>query len=92
MLQNAVAPSRLAKGSSDLLLDFDHPQISFGLIIGKGNREINEIGKHLLGGLRLMWLSLANSPSTRCNRSANWVICWYASANFARSSAFSCSS
>ncbi len=45
---------RLAKGSGDLLLDSDHPQVPLGLVIGKGKREINEISQHLLGSPQLL--------------------------------------
>ena len=38
-----------AKCARNLLLDFDHPQIPLGLIVGKRDRQIVEKGQYLLG-------------------------------------------
>jgi len=42
-------PVLTTKRSGDLLLDFDHPQIPFGLVIRKGDRQIVQEGEHLFG-------------------------------------------
>ena len=41
-------PVLAAKGSRDLLLDFDHPQITLGLIVRKWQRKVVEKGQHLV--------------------------------------------
>ena len=41
-------PSFRAKGARDLLLHFDHADISLRLIVVKGDREVGEEGQHRL--------------------------------------------
>ncbi len=45
-------PSRTAKGASNLLLHFDHPQVALSLIVRKWNREVVEQRQHLFGTLK----------------------------------------
>lgn len=42
-------PLLTAKGAGNLLLDLDHAQISFGLVIGKRHQQIIQESEHLLG-------------------------------------------
>jgi hypothetical protein len=63
--------SRTAKGASNLLLNFRHPQVALRLVVRKRNPQVVEKGQNLLGSW-VQLLDMVENSSSLCKSSLGW--------------------